>query len=104
MGEYIEREALITLTVEKLQDIQNEAYDLGYQSCLRYKGLKWTEAEELQRYREANKAPSADVVEVVRCKDCEYRMNSTKMVVHCALSGIQVDEDDFCSCGERKAE
>lgn len=48
--------------------------------------------------------PAADVVEVVRCKDCEYRMNKTKMVVHCALSGIQVDEDDFCSCGERRSE
>lgn len=37
----------------ELVEMQNEAYDLGYQSCLRYKGLTWNEAEELQRYRKA---------------------------------------------------
>lgn len=42
------------LEPDKLQEIQNDAYDLGYQSCLNYKGLKWSEAEELQRYREAD--------------------------------------------------
>ena len=36
-----------------LEEIQNEAYDLGYQSCLNYKGLSWTEAQELQWYRKA---------------------------------------------------
>lgn len=41
----------------KLSEIQNEAYDLGYQSCLNYKGLKWPEAEELQRYRETGMKP-----------------------------------------------
>lgn len=36
-----------------MEGMQNEAYDLGYQSALRYKGLSWTEAEELQHYRGA---------------------------------------------------
>ena len=40
------------LDPEELEEKQNEAYDLGYQSCLNYKGLRWDEAEELQRYRE----------------------------------------------------
>lgn len=40
------------LEPEELEEKQNEAYDLGYQSCLNYKGLRWDEAEELQRYRE----------------------------------------------------
>lgn len=47
--------------------------------------------------------PAADVVEVVRCKDCRYwdddrRCNGIK-------NGLVVeytDEDDFCSYGERK--
>lgn len=41
----------------QLSEIQTEAYDLGYQSCLNYKGLSWTEAEELQRYRETGLKP-----------------------------------------------
>lgn len=40
------------LEPEELEEKQNEAYDLGYQSCLNYKGLRWDEAEELQRSRE----------------------------------------------------
>lgn len=40
------------LTEHELQEKLNDAYDLGYQSCLNYKGLSWKEAEELQRYRE----------------------------------------------------
>lgn len=39
--------------------------------------------------------PSADVVEVVRCKDCKYR---AKGLPYCAYFG----ETDFCSYGERK--
>ncbi len=56
-------------------------------------------------------APAADVVEVVRCKDCEhydkggcnhfgyytYTPSTTT-----TLSPIDVDEDDFCSYGERR--
>lgn len=41
----------------ELSELQEEAYDLGYQSCLNYKGLKWPEAKELQRYRETGLDP-----------------------------------------------
>lgn len=40
------------LDPEEIEEKQNEAFDLGYQSCLNYNGLRWDEAEELQRYRE----------------------------------------------------
>ena len=49
--------------------------------------------------------PAADVVEVVRCKDCKHEN------VHHAISdkhtwceywGIDPDFDDFCSYGERR--
>lgn len=40
------------LPPDKLGEMVNQAYDLGYQSCLNHKGMNWTEAEELQRYRE----------------------------------------------------
>lgn len=46
--------------------------------------------------------PSADVVEVVRCKDCKHLMFSD-MYGECSQAhmGI-VRPDDYCSYGERK--
>ena len=47
-------------------------------------------------------APAADVVEVVRCKDCKHLMFSD-MYGECSQAhmGI-VRPDDFCSYGERR--
>lgn len=50
--------------------------------------------------------PSADVVEVVRCKDCNYWVRLDGDDDHycrldCGLQGI-VAEEDFCSYGERR--
>lgn len=36
-----------------LEEALDDAYDLGYQACLAHKGLNWSEAEELQHYRDA---------------------------------------------------
>lgn len=45
--------------------------------------------------------PAADVVPVVRCKDCKYRDGTPGQPnILCA----QMHEDDFCSYGERRAE
>lgn len=42
--------------------------------------------------------PSADVVEVVRCKDCKYWNGD-----ECTGRDIfVVDDDEFCSYGERR--
>ena len=50
-------------------------------------------------------ASAVDAVEVVRCKDCIAFIGETKSVFqHCAYSGMNVGKDDFCSCGERRAE
>ena len=40
----------------------------------------------------------------VRCKDCNnFVPESITVCRHCSLTGMQVvDEDDFCSYGERK--
>lgn len=41
--------------------------------------------------------PTADVVEVVRCKDCKfYSVNG-----HCGVLGF-CEPDEFCSRGERR--
>ena len=60
-------------------------------------------------------APAADVVEVVRCKDCKYRLwfcpgygcgnfNSPFYAGAEEDVPIMTQQDDFCSYGERKEE
>jgi hypothetical protein len=49
--------------------------------------------------------PDADVVEVVRCKDCKWDRPDTLLDKHwCSrlLGCMEVRADDFCSYGERK--
>ena len=48
-------------------------------------------------------APVADVVEVVRCRDCESAEESDnhEYVICCNL-GVGMAKDDFCSQGVRK--
>lgn len=46
--------------------------------------------------------PTADVVEVVRCKDCIYHDNEGEDIVFCANFLKDMMPDDYCSVGERK--
>lgn len=46
--------------------------------------------------------PTADVVEVVRCRDCEYYDNL--LCGRFNAYGTSVEEDDYCSYGERREE
>lgn len=52
-------------------------------------------------------APAADVVPVVRCKDCEHLVNTTinaNGFLICDISDMEIAPDDFCSYGERREE
>ena len=48
--------------------------------------------------------PTADVVEVVRCKDCKkaWLKDDKDTVRYCSAHCIIKRKDDFCSCGERR--
>lgn len=51
--------------------------------------------------------PAADAVEVVRCKDCKYRFKNNGHNKHgCPIvdANIWMDDDSFCSFGERRCE
>lgn len=54
------------------------------------------------------KTPTADVVEVVRCKDCKYyKANSCFNRQWDLESSVEIPlvrEDDYCSYGERKCD
>lgn len=45
-----------------------------------------------------DRQPTADVVEVVRCKDCG---NYNKRYGECNLNGSHFGENGFCSCGAK---
>lgn len=48
--------------------------------------------------------PAADAVGVVRCKDCEYVdfLGYSEGLLYCMKHSCYMDEDDFCSDGERR--
>lgn len=49
--------------------------------------------------------PAADVVPVVRCKDCVHwreAVTNDKGFLICPASGMEITESDFCSYGERE--
>ena len=89
MAEYIEREAL-------LKDIEEE------------RPVNWTDSEserqaesDFYKYRDIiMMQPTADVVEVIRCKDCE-RYNKPRLK-YCSLTLCYMQSDDYCSYGKRK--
>lgn len=55
------------------------------------------------RDTELNEIPFADVVEVVRCKDCiNVTEQTNEAVIRCRLSGRNYPNNHFCSYGERK--
>lgn len=56
-------------------------------------------------YNVIKSAPTADVVEVVRCKDCKYWQDNNDGYPHqeCRWGNYETpDPDDYCSYGELK--
>ena len=52
-----------------------------------------------------DKATTIDAVEVVRCRECKYRFGNNGYSKNgCPIidANIWMDDDDFCSYGERK--
>ena len=47
-------------------------------------------------------APTVDVVEVVRCKDCKECFTRANGTNYCRRTGRYASADDFCSYGERR--
>ena len=99
MAQYIDREAAVKL----LRNQAHEALEYSDTECEVLSSV----ADELEDF------PAADVVPVVRCKDCRYsrpRIAAEKevlrenVVICTAISSEYITkwEDDFCSEGVRK--
>ena len=81
MAEYIERDAALEI-------------------------VKRTSGDYATAFAEIRKIPAADVAPVVRCKDCKYAyinsFSAASGVLFCSSSMKEMQQDDFCSYGERK--
>lgn len=87
---YIEREALL--------DELKEHHDYVMQDPEISKTMKWCEAVCYGRTKDiVETLPAADVVEVVRCKDCKECYKGW-----CELDDVHVKDDHYCSYGERR--
>ena len=93
MAEHIEKQKAVDLLIE----LENE-----FQQFKPFKGFEHAMYRKLCEAEIAiGKLPTADVVPVVRCKDCKYRDGTPGQPnILCA----QMHEEDFCSYGERRAE
>lgn len=64
----------------------------------------WYKGRNIRRV--IDDAPTVDAVVVTRCKDCKYAYINSYAVSSgealCTLSGKPMQQDDFCSYGERK--
>lgn len=99
-NEYIEREAVLAYMAEvKAACISNFEYEVSAVIAGMIGEIKDDEI------------PTADVVEVVRCKDCEYASywygndnlkNTTYLCFLVEDEGVKTFADDFCSRGKRR--
>ena len=64
------------------------------------RGGSMTALTRLERaYAEIREMPAADVAEVVRCKDCIYRINGRCFSRTSFINSPAVELDDFCCWG-----
>lgn len=101
MDEHITREAAIAIIEEK----QKELCPVG-----RY-GRSYVYGSDREKYDAWDEIidalgniPSADVVPVVRCKDCKHLVAvnvNGKGIPTCRVNGMEVAPDEFCSRGEK---
>lgn len=88
MAEYIERNEFYN--IEKLLDT-----DVVRKS----KTASWLMEQFLH---DIQAHPAADVVPVVRCRECIYHKNERKDILFCDNFERDMLPDDFCSVGERR--
>ena len=83
---------------EELLATINEIWERKYAKCER----KTLHDLYYMCVRRINRAQAADVVQVVRCKDCAIPHN--RWTGCPKLNGLVTSPEFYCSCGERRKE
>ena len=103
MKEYIER----AVAIKRIKEYSLTAYDINLDNKEEFAGNSLPEnyCEGLYEATELlDDLPTADVAEVVRCKDCQYYQDAKtnkKGFLICPASGMEITETDYCSYGAR---
>lgn len=88
MSRYVEKEPIIEFITKGLNN-PDKTKAFGY--------------DAIEILTEIEYAPIADVVEVVRCKDCVFAEEGFyECDIYCKLNDVSFGKDSFCSYGERK--
>lgn len=101
MARYIDADKLTKKIDEAQTSLESNVDRVWNRNKPFYKGLAWARGL-------VNEQPTADVVEVVRCKDCkycnEYQKFNFERYLGCNTNGeiYEVEPNHFCSCGEKK--
>ena len=89
MAEYIDRQAVIDALGKRPMAWTDNGYDLG---CVAQYDLSRLAIETV---------PSADVPQIVRCRDCKW-FGKIGCAINIVDESDKPHEDDFCSFGEIK--
>ena len=106
MARYIDADKLTKKIDEAQTSLESNVDRVWNRNKPFYKGLAWARGL-------VNEQPTADVVEVCRCKDCKWYQESKllapnkfcfrlKHPTEDRQIGYNYADDDFCSYGERK--
>lgn len=108
MSDLIKRNAAIEEILECCpSDFDNE-YDCGYDDGLRQAVHKLKHLPSAGFHQEIKNAPTADVVEVVHCKDCSWcqlkriRRKKFDALFECILWEKPTSSEFYCAAGERR--
>ena len=101
MAEYIEREPLLESLRESYETLKLIRNELKYEKAIALEDAQLiTFMECILRVKEQ---PTADVVEVVRCKDCKHFLLHRMACINPFHNGW-CTINDYCSYGERRCE
>ena len=94
-GPWVDKLSYYEELAPNLENTKDEAYNLGYQTCLHAKGLTWSEARELQAYR-------ATGLTVERAAELEQVKRERDAAVKCLCTSckkIALKENMITCCG-----
>ena len=94
MTDYISREAALNAFTDILKPVKKIEGGFVIKS--------WRTADIHEIKRILNRVPAADVVEVVRCKDCRYLDDGGDIGRWCDYHGDWITLSDYCYAAERR--
>lgn len=100
--EYIDKLALLQFLKDEIKQCEDD-YGDDYEEDDYYTQAVDSRMTAMRHVKHrVELSPAADVVEVVRCKDCQYYLPVSPACGNCFRTTVIQRPKDFCSRGERK--